>query len=471
MRGKLAEFVRDYEDEIKVFLLFFILYASLAQKDFGANEGSRIALTYSMVDYTQVQIDHYIDYTYKVDYAEYGGHFYSDKAPGSSILAIPIYLLIKALSIKDIAAQIFLVCTFTSGLLSALLCAMLYNLSGYFTQGKTNRIMVAASYGLGTIAFPYATMFYGHSIATFFGFASFYLLFLVKSRKVSPDILALSGALLGYSFVVEYPQAIIVFFTFLYLLTFERRISEILRFLLPAVTVMSIILFYNIACFGDPFILSYGKSGFFKDQFKQGLYSIKMPDMNVLNELLFKERRGLFVYSPILIFSVLGFFYSLKTKRRAESLFCMLVAISMLLFNASLVAWDGGWSYGPRYLISSLPYLSLLLVFSYNGRKTRYLAIPFLIASIIIMLAGVLTDVETGAEFPIRDDFEIILSHKYGTDLGDRCFYYSFMKSQKIPFILSASLIAFVMLVVLVLNPALKITKRRGQDRRRTNLR
>jgi len=471
MHGKLAEFYHEYRDEIKVFFVFFILYASLTEDYYGANEGSRMALTFSIVDFLQFQIDHYIDYTFKIDYAEYKGHFYSDKAPGTSILAIPIYVVIKFLGVTDMAVRLFLISVFTSGLLSALICALLYRMTGYFTKNQMTRVLSTAAYGLGTMAFPFSTVFFGHQIATFFAFAAFFFLFLIKNEKISKGNLPLVGSLLGISFLMEYPQAIIVFILVIYFLTFDRKIRDLAKLCIPMALVVSAVFVYNMICFDSPFSFSYSKAGFYQADFKKGVYGITGLDKEILLNLTLRPARGLFVYSPILLFSLTGFLYSLRTKYKIESLACLVIFAGMLIFNASYVGWAGGWSFGPRYLIPMLPFMCLLLVFSFDSKLSRYLSIPFMLASVVIMTFGTFTNVSTGANYPLQDAFEIVFQNKYGGHVGERALYYKYLLSEKVPLEISISIVLAAVVVVLALTRGKSTAKETKKGKRAPALR
>jgi hypothetical protein len=82
---------------------------------------------------------------------------------------------------------------------------------------------------------------------------------------------------------------------------------------------------------------------------KEGLYG-----------LLFSTWRGLFYYSPILLFSLPGFFYWFKDRNdRTLPAALLLSFIAILLFYSATPAWRGGNSYGPRYLVSVMPFIVL----------------------------------------------------------------------------------------------------------------
>ena len=60
---------------------------------------------------------------------------------------------------------------------------------------------MAVGYGLGSIAFPFATMLFGHAASTFFLFAAFYALWRARGRGAGhgPWLAVLAGFLGGWA--------------------------------------------------------------------------------------------------------------------------------------------------------------------------------------------------------------------------------------------------------------------------------
>jgi hypothetical protein len=80
--------------------------------------------------------------------------------------------------------------------------------------------------------------------------------------------------------------------------------------------------------------------------------------LNNLIGLLISPSRGLFVYSPILILSIIGYLNISKIPNKKIRLFLYLFGFSILfdiLLYSSFGAWWAGWTYGPRYLTGILP--------------------------------------------------------------------------------------------------------------------
>jgi hypothetical protein len=65
----------------------------------GFPEVTRLALTQAVLTHHSLRIDRWQAQT--IDKAVYGGHYYSDKAPGMSFLAIPPLLLFRSAGAVD----------------------------------------------------------------------------------------------------------------------------------------------------------------------------------------------------------------------------------------------------------------------------------------------------------------------------------------------------------------------------------
>ena len=78
--------------------------------------------------------------------------------------------------------------------------------------------------------------------------------------------------------------------------------------------------------------------------------------------LLISPSRGLLVFSPFLLFALLGLIYAWKDER-FESLRPLTVAFVALVIVASKwFDWWGGWCFGYRPLVDTMPLLAIMLV-------------------------------------------------------------------------------------------------------------
>jgi hypothetical protein len=86
--------------------------------------------------------------------------------------------------------------------------------------------------------------------------------------------------------------------------------------------------------------------------------------------ILFSPSRGLFVYSPILLFVLPGFLYLIHHVRKGltrsiDHLFLGTFLVSNIILGSYffVLCWWGGFSYGPRFLTDILPACCLMLAY------------------------------------------------------------------------------------------------------------
>ncbi|MBU0471274.1 MAG: glycosyltransferase family 39 protein, partial [Nanoarchaeota archaeon] len=238
----------------KLFFTFWIIYLTFARID-GWVENSRLDLTRAIVDEGRFEIDSYVNNT--GDRAYYNGHYYTEKFPGGSFIAVPPYFVFKHIfgtpSINDnfyslnpnpaYNFMVFFVIMFTSALFSALTVVLVYKTAGFFTDKKSHKYIAAIAYGLGTIAFNYATLFYDHAISTFFSFACFYLVFKM-SKEGGEKYYFLAGILGGFAIITSPLTFIIIFGCFIFVLL-TKKLKNILNFSIGCFLILLILFSYN----------------------------------------------------------------------------------------------------------------------------------------------------------------------------------------------------------------------------------
>ena len=225
--------------EIVLFLLLLLCFAYFFPRWADWNQNSRFDLVLAIVDQGTFAIDDYYQNT--GDYAFFEGHYYSDKAPGTSFLGVPFYWVFTHLAklapvdhlivrlernpsvfatlAKEgtglrtdkvyFALALTFVTFFTVAIPSAFLGVLLYRWTGYVTGRPLYRLGVPLAYGLLTNAFAYSNMFFGHQIVATLLFGAFFLLFQMERGEISPRVLFPVGLMLGYAVITEYPTALI----------------------------------------------------------------------------------------------------------------------------------------------------------------------------------------------------------------------------------------------------------------------
>jgi hypothetical protein len=208
----------------------------------------------------------------------------------------------------------------------------------------------------------------------------------------------LAGLSLGLAVLVEYTAGLAAGSVALYaVLTLgdRRRLGWIAVFAaLPVTALMA----YHWSAFGGPFTLPYSFStqaprhgGFFM--------GVGLPSARALYYLLIDEYRGLFYSAPWLLLAIPGLGFLLAARRtRPEGLIASFLVIAHVLVAGALTDWHGGWAFGPRHLVATLPWLVLgvaALGLRFGGRPAgaagrllQWLAAAGIAYSSFMMLVG-----------------------------------------------------------------------------------
>jgi len=386
--------------EVWVFVILWSSYAYFWQtRDW--NSASRLMLTYAVVDRGTLSIDGLDDQTR--DIARYRGHYYTDKTPGFSLLAVVPYVGARwAMRLPDHPRDRpgfaywpadYWVTLGTSGLLSALSGAILVVLAGSLGCGPGRSALVGLAYGLATPAYAYATLAYGHQASAFCLLASFALLWEGGPRPRLRS--AFAGFFASYASVVEIQVGPVSAILGLYLLALaagrKRPGSAVVAFALGATIPASILLIYNDLAFGSPWRMGYFyliMDKFRKVHSETNPLGLGRPDWSKLGELLWGERRGLVRFAPIVGLTLPGL--AVAAFRRTWGLVAVATAAmaAVFLMNLSYPEWTGGWTTGPRLLVPLLPFalLPVASLLAVGGRPTTALAVGLAAAGGVVIL-------------------------------------------------------------------------------------
>ncbi len=364
------------------------------------NQNSRLDMVVAMVDDHTFQIDPYVSNT--VDFAQAGGHYYSDKAPGSAMLGAAVYAVVKPLfglpiiqrvearlgeseafrstlrpggtGILETKVRFALIQVLLSLLLAsvptALMAAGMYRWLANVTPAVTPRVLTTLAYGLLSPAFAYAGAFYGHQLSAALLFGAFLLAYGGRDEMGAIRLMAI-GALLALSVVTEYPAALVAGILGLYvaaILLRQRRVGALGWLMLASAPFIIAWLEYNTVVFGAPLNLGYSYSTLWQSQHHTGFMSLTLPHWESLWGVTFGGFRGLFVLSPVMLVAVAGFVaWWRSADLRAAFWVALTSAVSMFGFNAASIMWWGGFAVGPRYLLPGLPFLALGLAFAHRA--------------------------------------------------------------------------------------------------------
>jgi hypothetical protein len=340
---------------VKLLLVLVALTALAFAYGSGWPDVSRLGLTQSIALDGSLRIDHYAAQTR--DRSRYGGHWYSDKAPGISFLALPTFEGMRVLHVVDDNDErrgiwhdrgLLMAARILTGGVGFVVCVLLVGVAAEELRHGTG-IPVAATFGVGTMALPLAATVLGHFAAGAAALAA-----LLLARRKHP---LAAGSCAGTTVLLEYQAAVISAAVGAYLLWRFRSWRLVGLFVLGALPFLVLLGVYDKLAFGSPFHLSYGYVSGVPQQ-QQNLFGVGAPTLHGLREVLVGHR-GLIVFSPVLIFAAAGLVLLWRRGARAEAVLCGFVSIAFVLLAAGYFDPLGGVSPGPRFVAPALPFLAL----------------------------------------------------------------------------------------------------------------
>src|SRR6266536_2121777 len=329
------------------------------------------------------------------------GRHYSETGLGLSLLALPLDYAGHALEFLDpvpkmqapsgipIAGARIYVVSFAGPLAMAAAVALLFLLARALAFEPVPALAAAASLGLGTFAWHYARTFMTESPSLLALLAGVYAM-LRMTRGDGRRWAALSGAACGIAVLLRPANAIALPTIGLWLAwhlvsdisTQRERLKALVSWASPIAVCLLVIADYNYVRFGSVFETGFGIEAL----------AFTTPLSTGLTGLLISPGKSLFIYAPIVLAGVAGL-WPLAADRRRFAVVCVLLVASYVVFYAKWYMWWGGGTWGPRFLVPILPYVTIGVAAHMKmpvARRT-YIALGLLATiSVCIQLASVL---------------------------------------------------------------------------------
>jgi hypothetical protein len=314
----------------------------------GAQDVSRFCLTRALV-HGALSNDRCLAGNF--DRAAYGGHLYSDKAPGLSAVAIPAAEAVRLPAPARWRAtgdlRIWATRLFTVGVAFLLVVFLVGRVAEGLAPSAGAPALAAAA--LGTLLGAAATTSFEHVPAAALGFGSFLLAWRRRSL--------LAGLAAGLAVAVEYEAAIVLVVVGAYVALDGARSAA--RYALGLVPGLALLGAYDWAAFGSPLHLSYRYvANSYASEQASGFFGIHLPTLRGLWYTIGADR-GLAVESPVLAAAAVGLVLLWRRGYRAEAATAAAIAAAFLALELGYFNPYGGDSPGPRFLIPALPFLAL----------------------------------------------------------------------------------------------------------------
>ena len=407
-------------------LLFALVWLSctwFGSWAFNPNSATRLLAATAIVETGDARIDDFADMT--IDKALFDGHFYMDKAPGMTLMALPWVALTNAATgrssadvphrLFDPAAEDFLrlrlrvAVASTNAILTALAAIALLQLGTGITGRRGAGLFAATGFAFGTTMWGWSTTYFGHAPTTALIVIALWAVWRGTGAGAHPGRHALiAGLALGWAVVIEHSAILTGAPVALWALWRIRgwepaRIGRMVGLALAGGLVAAIPLFaYNLAVFGHAFQTGYsGVVGF--EGMQQGLFGLTYPKPGILWEILGGKRRGMVWVAPVLVLAPFGIWTLLRDPAKRDiGVMAAAGAVIAFLYHASYVYWDGGNSTGPRHALPAVAYLAIGLAAFWAGanRAEKWLGGGFLAASVALNLAIAASEVQAPHFYP-----------------------------------------------------------------------
>lgn len=256
---------------------------------------------------------------------------------------------------------------------------LIYNLGKKIFESKI-ALLGTSFIWLATPLIYYTTMepLNSQPLSFFCVSAFIYLWYLTRTSRKSYQWILL-GIIGGLMSIVRYQDSLFLLIPLID--SFRRFLPNLLKFLFFiffAGVIITIQLGVNNYLFGSPFRTGEGDAGF------PYLFSPK------IFYTLFSFQRGLFIWSPILVFAAIGLYWFIKKFKAAGGLLLLSFALQVYVVS-SWIDPSQGDSFGNRILINSNITFALGLMQFLENTKTHqklFLTIFILLAFVNALLAG-----------------------------------------------------------------------------------
>ena len=252
---------------------------------------------------------------------------------------------------------------------------------------------IAAAVVFGTPFLYYTRTFFSHAWTGALLFLSWDLLRASERpmrRSSAALFIAAAGLLAGWATISEYTVAPIAVF-----LTLRAAAGRSWKALLPfaagAAVPITLLLLYQAICFGSPFLPSYAREAYpaYAELARQKLFGLGFPSPPVAWNYLFHPARGVLLFSPFLLWSLIGLVRWWRSgHQRRDCLFVIASTLSFFLLLAGYPNLHGGWSLGSRYLLPALFFAALAIGYALTTPLSRGLfvaAVAYSVASHLLL--------------------------------------------------------------------------------------
>ncbi len=318
--------------------------------------------------------------------------------PGQAVALLPWYAAGQfvarhlpgvAAGARDVVSDFFL--TGESALFSALAVALALSIFLRFGIAAKTALAAAAILALATPIVAYSGWLFSEPLAAALLLGAAAVLFLEAPETPIPLWRALAAGLLLGAAVWVRPTHVIavpVFLAAVLARDKKKQWSAATTIVVAAGIGVALLLWRNAYLHGSAFEFGYPVAA----EGGKALNTFETPLYTGLLGFLLSPGKSIFLFSPPILLAMMGL-PRLWRCDRGLAVVAAATPVVYLLFFATYTQWEGGYSYGPRYLVPALALLGLGIGPALDGasRNVRRLAIGVFSIGFIVQVLGMAT--------------------------------------------------------------------------------
>ena len=323
-----------------------------------------LPLSMSMIKERNTNLDEYkglMEARHYYGVENINGHYYYMLPIGTSVLIAPVLKAIdygcKHILYMDLQQTIANgygngLELFLASLIVALTSVIIFLIGFEITQSTGQALVAVFVFAFCTSAWSIGSRaLWSHTSSMLM--LSIALLALLRAGN-NAKWLFVAGLAVAYAYVVRPTNSLSVIFLSLFVLVTYRK--KVLLYGAGVVVILVPFIVYNHHIYHH--LLS---NYYLPKQLKVGAGNYLFE---ALAANLISPARGLFIFSPVLIFSLVGAFILLRRKEFSKlHLAVLLIIISHYYIISSISTPFAGWSFGPRYFCDMIPFFIYFLIF------------------------------------------------------------------------------------------------------------
>jgi hypothetical protein len=167
-----------------------------------------------------------------------------------------------------------------------------------------------------------------------------------------------------------------------------RRRSTLVALIIPVAIALSAYGCYNWFRFGN--LTATGYSAAYGGTPVSSWNPIGNPLVGLYG-LLLSPGRGVLLYAPLIAVAAVSaqhFYIERPVSGRAF----IVLAATWLAAHSAIKGWEGGWGWGPRYLLPVLPFFLLPLAVAWRSFEGKLACLGLFVVGVVVQLPGALVD-------------------------------------------------------------------------------